>query len=347
MTLSPAAQAILDRYSDGTAEVSWLWESMVAEAVLRHGGPADAEALLPLFLAAPAAHDALVPVLARHGDRRLAERLLEATVEGGRLREGVPSGVLHAVGRLGYTPATSLLWEHVDDSYDVSKDACLGLSHLPCEELRGAITESLEKHEGAALFPEFLPVLATKTQDPGWLDRLVAWGGNHASTDCNGGLILGIALHGEQARPAFTRLLWDTRWDACDRGTGSALWTYASTRVLGLDLPQLYADLRELVRTGADPDVRRDAVRSFLTLVEFRCAEPWTGVAAAEARLESSDTLYHLLFAQPSEDGDTLTELADRVFEKDEHYSGAVRALEDSLRTEAAHEWALRAVTSR
>jgi hypothetical protein len=320
---------------------------MAAEAVLRHGGSADAEALLPLFLSAPAAHSALVPVFARHGDRRLAARLLEATVVGGRLRESVPSGVLHAVGRLGYASATSLLWEHVDGSYDVSKDACLGLLHLPCEELRGVIAESLEKYEGAALFPEFLPVLAPKTDDPAWLERLVTWGENHASVDCNGGLILGISLHGGQARAAFARLLWDARWEACGSGTGSALWTYAGTRVLGLGLPQLYADLRARLHAGADPDVQWDVLRSFITLLQLRCADVWTGVGADEAQPESCDALYSVLFTPTPDDGDTLTGLADRVFGSDDPLSDEVRHLETALRTAAAHEWALLAAASR
>ncbi|MFD7879028.1 hypothetical protein ACFV5G_33875 [Streptomyces sp. NPDC059766] len=320
---------------------------MAAEAVLRHGGRADAEALLPLFLSAPAAHEALVPVLARHGDPRLAERLLEATVDGGRLREDVPSGVLHAVGRLGYTPATPLLWEHVEDSHYVSRDACLGLLHLPCEDLRGAIAETLDKHEGSALFPEFLPVLAPKTDDPSWLDRLVAWGESHASVDCNGGLILGISLYGDAARSAFTRLLWSDRWEACDTSTGSALWTYAGTRVLGLGLPQLYADLRAQLRTCADPDVRWDALRSFVTLLQLRCADVWTGVAAAEAQPESFDTLYGVLFTPAGEDSDTLAEVADRVFGSDDPLADKVRNLEDALRAAAAHEWALRAAAAR
>ncbi|WP_328457798.1 hypothetical protein OG780_43930 [Streptomyces sp. NBC_00386] len=327
--------------------MAWQWESMAAEAVLRHGGSADAEALLPLFLSAPAAHSALVPVFARHGDRRLAARLLEATVVGGRLRESVPSGVLHAVGRLGYASATSLLWEHVDGSYDVSKDACLGLLHLPCEELRGVIAESLEKYEGAALFPEFLPVLAPKTDDPAWLERLVTWGENHASVDCNGGLILGISLHGGQARAAFARLLWDARWEACGSGTGSALWTYAGTRVLGLGLPQLYADLRARLHASADPDVQWEVLRSFITLLQLRCADVWTGVGADEAQPESCDALYSVLFTPTSDDGDTLTGLADRVFGSDDPLSDEVRHLETALRTAAAHEWALRAAASR
>jgi hypothetical protein len=280
------------------------------------------------------------PVLARHGDRRLAARLLEATVDGGWLRDGVPSGVLHAVGRLGYTAATPLLWEHVDGSYDVSKDACLGLLHLPCEDLRGAIAETLEKHDGSALFPEFLPVLAPKTKDPAWLHRLVAWGENHASVDCNGGLILGISLHGGHARTAFARLLWDPRWEACGTSTGSALWTYAGTRVLGLGLPQLYADLRARLHTCADPDVEWHALRSFITLLQLRCGNAWTGVGATEAQPESCDTLYSLLFTPSPDDTDTLTELADHVFGSDDPLSTEVH-------NAAAHEWALRAATSR
>ncbi|MFE2533593.1 hypothetical protein [Streptomyces sp. NPDC059371] len=348
MTLSPATQAILDRCAgDDAPGAAWQWESMAAEAVLRHGGSADAEALLPLFVSAPAAHEALVPVFARHGDRRLAARLLEATVDGGRLREDVPSGVLHVVGRLGYTPATSLLWEHVDGLHEVSRDACLGLLHLPCEELRGAIAETLEKHEGSALFPEFLPALAPKTEDPAWLERLVAWGENNASVDCNGGLILGIALHGGPARAVFSRLLWDSRWEACGSGTGSALWTYAGTRVLGLGLPELYADLRARLHAGADPDVQWDALRSFITLLRLRCADVWTGVGAAEVQPESCDALYSVLFAPTPDDGDTLTELADRVFGGDDSLSDGVFHLEAALRTAAAHEWALRAAASR
>lgn len=348
LTLFPATQAILDRCAgDDPSEVAWQWESMAAEAVLRHGSSADAEALLPLFLSAPAAHEALMPVFARHGDRRLAARLLEATVDGGRLREDVPSGVLHAVGRLGYAPATSLLWEHVDGLHDVSKDACLGLLHLPCEELRGAIAEALEKHEGASLFPEFLPVLAPKTEDPAWLERLVAWGENRASVDCNGGLILGISLHGGPARAAFTRLLWDARWEACGTGTGSALWTYAGTRVLGLGLPQLYADLRARLHACADPDVQRDALRSFITLLQLRCAHVWTGVGAAEVQPESFDALYSALFTPTADDSVTLTEFADRVFGSDDPLSDEVLHLEAALRTAAAHEWALRAAVSR
>lgn len=348
MTLSPAAQAILDRCAvDDASVAAWRWESMAAEAVLRHGGSADAEALLPLFLSAPAAHEALVPVLARHGDRRLAERLLEATVDGGRLRDGVPSGVLHAVGRLGYTPATPLLWEHVGDSHYVSRDACLGLLHLPCEELRDTIAETLEKHEGAALFPEFLPVLAPKTQDPAWLDRLVAWGENHASVDCNGGLILGISLYGDPARTAFTRLLWDARWEACGTSTGSALWTYAGTRVLGLGLPQLYADLRARLHNCAAPDVQWCALRSFVTLLRLRCGDAWTGVKAAEApRPESCDTLYSVLFTPTTDGSATLAELADRVLDSDDPLSDEVHDLEETLRTATVHEWALRAATS-
>ncbi|MFE5325431.1 hypothetical protein ACFRCG_03270 [Embleya sp. NPDC056575] len=249
-----ATRELLDRYAAAPTEVTWQWESRVVDVVLRYGSRFDAEVLLPVFLGDPEAREELVPVFARHGDVAMAECLLEASVEAGRLRDGVPTEVLHAVGYLGYEPAERLLWDHVEGSYHEAKDACLGLLHLSCRGLRHEIAEALERHFGENLFPEFLPVLATKTGDPSWLRRLVEWGEGGASTDCNGGLILGTALHGDAARDEFTRLLWNPWWEAHSSATGSVRWAYAGARVLGLGMPDLYADLVARLKSGAEPE---------------------------------------------------------------------------------------------
>ncbi|WP_093157648.1 hypothetical protein [Saccharopolyspora antimicrobica] len=147
------------------------------DVVVRHGSLADAEALLPVFLAAPEERAELVRVLARHGDTALAERLLAECVDAGRLRPGVPAEVLRALGILESENAEELLWTYAanPDDHDTGLHAALGLLHLPCTGVREEIARALEKHEGRAFFPEFLPALATKTQDPSWLQRLVAW----------------------------------------------------------------------------------------------------------------------------------------------------------------------------
>ncbi|MFB7918370.1 hypothetical protein [Streptomyces sp. NPDC056061] len=348
MAVSWATRKLLDRYAGDPAAVTWRWESTVVDVVLRYGSRSDAEALLPVFLDDPEARARLVPVFARHGDIGMAERLLEASVEAGRLRDGVPTGVLRAVGHLGCESAERLLWEHVEGSYPESVDACLGLLHLSCRGLRTEIAKTLERYAGSHLFPEFLPVLATKTGDPSWLERLVEWGEGAASTDCNGGLILGIALHGDTARTEFTRLLWNPRWEAFGGGTGSDYWAYAGARVLGLGMAELYAELVARLRSGADADTKRHCVETFTALLGHWADRGWLGLRMAAEPDESSEALCHLLFAwsSPHED-DSLIGLAGRVLDRDDRLVDTLHHLETTLWNAAGHELELRACAAK
>ncbi|MEV8031692.1 hypothetical protein [Streptomyces sp. NPDC086182] len=358
MGISWATRELLDRYASDPKTVTWRWESMVVDVVLRYGSRSDVEALLPVFLDDPGAREKLVPIFARHGDVGVAERLLEAGVEAGRLRDGVPTGVLHAVGYLGCESAERMLWEHVErphydhherPRYDhhEAMDACLGLLHLPCQGLRTEIAEALERHVGSGLFPEFLPILATKTGDPSWLGRLVEWGESGASTDCNGGLILGIAAHGDAARAEFNRLLWNPRWQAYGGGTGSDRWAYAGARLLGLGMPELYAELVARLNSDESTDGKRHCVETFSALLSHRVERSWTGLRTAPEPDESGDALCDLLFewSSPHED-DSLIGLAGRVLGHEDRLVTELYHLEAALRSEARHELELRVVAS-
>ncbi|MER6607660.1 hypothetical protein ABT282_17510 [Streptomyces sp. NPDC000927] len=348
MAVSWAARRLLDRYAVDPTTVTWQWESMAVDVVLRYGSRSDAEALLPVFLDDPGAREQLIPVFARHGDAGVAERLLEASVRAGRLRDGVPAGVLHAVGCLGCESAERMLWEHVEGGYDESVSACLGLAHLPCRDLRAEIAEALERHVGSHLFPEFLPVLATKTGDPTWLKRLVEWGEGAASTDCNGGLILGIALHGDAGRAAFTRLLWNPRWEAYGGGTGSDRWAYVGARALSLGTAELYKDLVARLTSGTGADDPWHCIRTFASLLRHRVEHRWLGMRMVADRDESSEALCSLLFdwSTPHED-DSLIGLAGRVLDRDDPLITTLYHLEELLRSEAGHELELRTIASR
>ncbi|GCD97002.1 hypothetical protein [Embleya hyalina] len=353
MAVSWATRTLLDRYVDDPSTVTCRWESTVVDVVLRHGSRSDVEALLPVFVDDPAARANLVPIFARYGDIGVAERLLDVGVEAGRLRDDVPTEVLRAVGYLGCESAERILWEHVEGassySYHTSMDACLGLLHLSCRGLRTEIAEALERHAGSHLFPEFLPVLAGKTGDPSWLGRLVEWGETRASTDCNGGLILGIALHGDAGRAEFARLLWNPHWEAYGGGTGSDRWAYAGARALGLGMPRLYADLIAALNSDTDPERQRHCIATFTALLRHWENREWLGLRMAPEPDESGDALCDLLFewSSPHED-DSLIGLARRVLDGDD--DGLVAELyhlEALLRRNARHEMELRAITSR
>ncbi|MEV6971561.1 hypothetical protein AB0M47_41345 [Hamadaea sp. NPDC051192] len=346
MPMLPATQKLLDRYANTTR--SGRWESAAVGVILRHGSPSDAHALLPLFLEQPDVCRRLVPIFAQHGDQSTGRRLLAELTDDGRLRDGVPVEVLHAVGFLGYEPAERMLWEYAEGPYDEAMNASLGLLHLPCHGVRTEIAEALERHRGAALFPEFLPVLAAKTDDPSWLGKLVAWGDDAASTDCNGGLILGIALHGDRARSEFKRLLWDPRWEANGGGTGSDRWAYAGARVLGLTMSVLYADLRTRLAGDAGQEQMRHCLDTFTALLGGWVSRPWLGLTIAPEPTETPDALLDLLFEWSTPDrDDSLIGLASRVLDPDDAVLARLYEVENELRVRAAHDLEVETLMSR
>ncbi|MET8150265.1 hypothetical protein ACIBSW_13245 [Actinoplanes sp. NPDC049668] len=346
LPMLPVTRELLDRFAGVPAPVSLGWESMAVDVVMRHGSLPDARALLPAFLDSPATRAELVPVLAAHGDATIAERLAAECAVAGRLRDGVPFEVLHALGYLGHEPAGRLLWQYAEQPDPAGvlpasgvPEACLGLLHLRCDDLRTEIGQALERHVGAGLFPEFLPILATKTGDPAWLGRLVEWGEGAASTDCNGGLILGVALHGPAALPEFLRLLWNPSWEANGGGTGSNRWAYAGARVLGLDMARLYGDLTAHLNSDADARVKRHCVQTFTALLDLWVSRPWLGLAMAPDPPETFHALLDLLFewSTPHYD-DSLIGLAGRVLDHDDSTITTLYELERELRLRATYE---------
>ncbi|MDA3649854.1 hypothetical protein LZ318_25080 [Saccharopolyspora indica] len=313
------------------------WESAAVDVVVRHGSRADAEALLPVFLAAPEERAELVRVLARHGDTALAERLLAECADAGRLRPGVPGEVLRALGILELENAEELLWTHAADpeDHETGEHAALGLLHLSCTGVREDIAHVLAKHEGQPFFPEFLPALAVKTQDPSWLQRLVTWGERGASTDCSGGLVLGIAMHGQDAAAEFRRLLWNPHWEAEGAGTGTDFWAYAGCRVLGLDLAQLHAEVRE----ATEPADARHRLAVFHRLAKRWAERRWLALTAASEPRESHREMLALLFgwSTPHRD-DSLTGWAADLLGHDDPLLAKLYELEAELDLRMHHE---------
>ncbi|MBC8067799.1 MAG: hypothetical protein IAG13_05640 [Deltaproteobacteria bacterium] len=289
-------------------------QAALCQVIRRRGALADAEAVLDAFLAAPEPRAWLLPIVRKLGDLGTSRRMFEACVVGDALRDGVPSEVLRCLGQCGYVPAEPVLWRYAtaptSDHY-VVQDACLGLLDLPCAELGPIIAKALSAHEGKNLFPEFLPVLATKTRNPLWLHRLIRWGRDHASTDCNGGILLGIALFGD--RPAFEAVLWDPRWEADASATGSRTWAYAGARALHIEMRDLHATFR------ARPDAH--ALRILTALLSCWLDPPALDLSCAPPPAEDALSLHRMLFrwSTPHRD-DSLRGLAYDVIPDRHHW---------------------------
>jgi hypothetical protein len=242
--------------------------------------------------------------------------------------------VLHVLGLLGYEPAERLLWNYVvgvGDHYEMM-DACFGLVHLPCTGIREEIERQLRKNVRNALFPEFLPILATKLDDPSWVGRLAAWGEGPASTDCNGGLILGLALLG--GRDEFIRALWNPRWEAYSFSTGTSRFAYLGTRVLDLGIRELYTDLRTLLASDPGERKAKNAIRTFVSMLEHWLGRPWLGLRGVPEPTETCLELCTALLTWSTPDkNDSLTGLSS-----EEGISRELYQLERDLQRAASHE---------
>lgn len=270
-----------------TAGAPFALRCLACRAVGEGGGADDAAALLERMLAAP---DELVGwALMKVGTRASGEALLRAFVADGALRAGAPEVVLHALGYLGVEEAEPVLWAAARArDYGLHQSACLGLIDLACVGREAAIADEIRGCHGKNLFGEFWPALAGKVGDPGLIAPLYA-AGAATSTDCFGGVLLGLALLGERA--AFERVLFDPLWEAVDGATGNRRWSALGVRILGLSICALHR--ARMGRLG-DPEVEVLAA-----LVHAHAtSEAFPGVRAAGRPADDDLALYRECFGR-------------------------------------------------
>lgn len=287
--------------------------SVYCRIIAQYGGPEDAAALFRLFAGKPSdfAREMLLDPVMRLGDLALAEEIDRLCFEQGRLKEDVPSAVLHALGFMGYEKYIDYMVECVSaNDWYLSKDACLGLLHLPCEKHRERLKSELEKIYGQPLFPEFLPALSFKVAGEEIVPRLLAWG-ERASTDCNGGLVLGISLFGRTQREHVQSILMDPSWEMFSIGTGSHWWGYMAMQSAELTFRELISKLKaqmSLARNEADsaPDKRtiEDRLKVLHDLLELKLADEPHPVRFSAINQESLIELYQALFQWSGEHKD-------------------------------------------
>lgn len=291
----PATLALRGRYNAGP--VPWRIRNLYLEIIASAGSPDDLPLLMDLFRAHPDGRDELVKTISQLGDEATAQELYKLCVEDDKLKPEMPAEVLQALGYLSSQPARDLLWRYaVSSDYYPSRAACIGLVHLDLTGLEEKIEQAIQAHYGQALFPEFLPLLAYRAGNMHLLPTLYQWGERAASTDCNGGLILGIALFGQAGLPYFKRLMWSEAWEAYASATGSGYWLEQGRRFLGLQLVDLYHEFQKRRKQDLSRSQRYHDLMVLKNFLQHTCQRAKSDIRFIPADSESYLRIYETFF---------------------------------------------------
>lgn len=212
-----------------------------------YGDRDDAAALFRQFAEEPSDYkrSLLLDPIMRCGDQKLAEEIAHVCFDGKKLKENMPGDMLHVLGYMGYDRMMDYMVECITaNDWYLSKAACIGLMHLPCERYGEILADEMERVYGQPLFSEFLPALSFKFTDTRIVPRLMEWG-ELASSDCNAGLILGIAAFGRSQQAQIRRILMEPKWEMYASGTGSHWWGYMSMQMSEVTFSQLISDMKD------------------------------------------------------------------------------------------------------
>ncbi|MDO3410925.1 hypothetical protein QWJ34_14230 [Saccharibacillus sp. CPCC 101409] len=342
-------------------KMNWTIIDAYTTLITKYGGHEEARALLDLLMSLPGTNidQMLLRPIREHGDLEMARELYRWSVDENGLREKAPYEALHALGYMGLEECSADLVKLLRaDHWHITKNACLGLLHLNCSAYRDEIEALLNESFGKGLFIEFLPALASQVADRSIVPRLAEWGNTSASTDCNAGLILGMALFGSEERETIRQILRNPDWDAHDGGTGTRYWAYAAMQHVGI----LFAELIEDVKTLSEQPIskrelehRLDVLHAMLECklngyekpIRFMTINPesiaaiysdlfeWTGA-------DTDDSLIGLISQQLPEEEDLLEkyyhlrdkmELAMRYEAEMEHFRAKKGARDDKNRS--------------
>lgn len=214
--------------------------------ILKCGDKSDADTILLYYLSDPfeSYYSYLLPIFKRFGDYDFAKQLYNVYQD--NLTDN--SEILELLGDLRYEPIRPILakfvFENPESDYYLLRHSVLGLLNFDCDEYQNAIEVAIEMCYEKNLFPEFVPALVSKLKNKkAVLEKLYILGNEFASTDCNGGIILGFSLCGEEGREYFKKTIFNPNWETGYSGTGTTICSYMGLKNLGITFRQLYEDI--------------------------------------------------------------------------------------------------------
>lgn len=313
----PATQDLIRYLSRGSSSRDSTLITTYVHVIGQCGTKADADYLLPVFLAEPFHfyHSLLFPVFQKFGDLQTAEALFKACMVSGRLHEDAFPEVLEVLGDLNYAPVKEILIHYAlnpESDHYTGKYAVAGLLNFDCRDIQQQIVAGIEACYGKHLFSEFIPALVCKLTDRvPVLAKLYELGNDGIpSVDCMGGIIQAFSLCGKEGEPYFRKMLFNPYWGALDSGTGNAWHTYCGMQRLAIGFKDLYAEVKGLV----DPAQKWYAVEALLALLEIKVTERSAVKSSGESYLQIYEALYSW---KHENERDNLLDLA-RAFEKED-----------------------------
>lgn len=256
-----------------------------------------------------------------HGNQETAERIFHECFDQEKLKENMPENLLYCLGYLEYEPALPILMKYMKENHwYLSTEACLGLVHLSCKGYEDVILQEIQSCMGKPLFNEFIPVLSFK------IDELYQWGSMKASTDCNAGILLGIALYGEKTRGLYKKILWDEHWEADSPSTGTRYWTYIGMQYLQISFRELYEEIKENIQRSCESNALEYQLNVLHALLECKISDHHMPIKFGCLVPESYADIYQILFecSGPHKDDSIIDLIRENV--KDNDYKEWLRS---------------------
>ncbi|MEZ5055342.1 MAG: hypothetical protein R2807_11390 [Chitinophagales bacterium] len=287
-------------------------------SIVKCGDNTDADAILTQYLSHPTDfhYSYLLLIFKAFGNHSMAEQIFNVSFHQGKLNENTDAEILEVLGCLKYEPIKQILatyiFEHTDTDYYISKYAVLGLLHFDCEAYQDKIEKAIENCYGKNLFPEFIPALVCKVKNKKTvLEKLYELGCEHASTDCNAGIILGFSLCGEEGKHYFRKVLFDRNWETSSTGTGTVYFAYEGLKKLDITFKELYLE----IKTISDKDKLAYCIDVLFALLRRKIEDIEINP------IEQFSDIYTALFQWKNKsESDTVTDLAARVDKTQEVY---------------------------
>lgn len=282
---------------------NYCYRNYLIDLINQYGGIDDAKTLFIKFR--ETREPELLDPIAFHGDSELSENLFKLCIKNNRLIKGFPEEVFNTISYLENPNLESVLIYYLKKSFEDKKlpeetsyrfhiSVCESLLNYSCDGYEDIISDQIEKCLSKYLFPEYIPCLAIKTKNNKFFRKLHKKVLN-VDSDCNNGLILGLALFGKSKKQIFKSIIWNSYLEI---GFGYGAWgAYLGMNYLGITINELFEEIFNDYIKNKDKDSICSKIYILCEILECKIYEPYKFKIKMINKInESYISIYNSLF---------------------------------------------------